>query len=185
MIENPTRQQNKHSFMCSSPHWNIQPRSLPYTLMITFIRCSSGVKSVIERKLSTVFPFGLNHSAKVSLNTSCFLYVSDRDVLFCFLLLLLLFLKALLQNETIQGFMKDYRCVSLNTPVSPPLCPCSFWDWGEKKPGWPFILLLHLFSGASFPFYVLNLQPSAGGTTFHSASVAERQQLWWLHWLLM
>lgn len=91
MIENPTRQQNKHSFMCSSPHWNIQPRSLPYTLMITFIRCSSGVKSVIERKLSTVFPFGLNHSAKVSLNTSCFLYVSDRDVLFFIIIIIVIF----------------------------------------------------------------------------------------------
>lgn len=134
--------------------------------------------------LTTVFPFGLNHSAKVSLNTSCFLYVSDRDAWFCFIMMIFFFFKVLLQNETIQGFMKDYRCLSLNTPASPPLCPCSFWDWGGE-PGWPFILLLHLFSGASFPFYVLNLLPSAGGTTFHSASVAERQQLWWLHWLLV
>lgn len=37
----------------------------------------------------------------------------------------------------------------------------------------------------SYPFYVLNLQPSAGGTTFHSASMGEPQQLWWLHWLLV
>lgn len=38
--------------------------------------------------LTTVFPFGLNHSAKVSLNTSCFLYVSDRDVWFCFIMMI-------------------------------------------------------------------------------------------------
>lgn len=38
--------------------------------------------------LTTVFPFGLNHSAKVSPNTSCFLYVSDRDVWFCFIMMI-------------------------------------------------------------------------------------------------
>lgn len=87
--------------------------------------------------LTTVFPFGLNHSAKVSPNTSCFLYVPDRDVWFCFIMMIFFFFfKVLLQNETIQGFMKDYRCLSLNTPASPPLCPCSFWDWGGgKNPG--------------------------------------------------
>lgn len=37
----------------------------------------------------------------------------------------------------------------------------------------------------SFPFYILNLQPSAGGLTFHSASMGKSQQLWWLHWLLV
>lgn len=52
------------------------------------------------------------------------------------------------------------------------------WLREEKKKtqnGGPFILALHLLSGAYVfvPFYAVNLQPSAGGTTFQWTSVAE------------